>query len=263
MDSFYVFIFRNDVWIYIVSVMGLVWFINELGKSQRHLRQAVFGLEKERGRRARSSAIGFILFFSLVLSVVYYVNSQVIPTLPQTLFKPATPTPDIFTTPLSSPTPLGAVEMAPPTATVPLVPTITLPGQLIEATPALVDGTAETAIETPTPSGPTSTPFVACTLDLNISEPRGGGFVSGNVSFSGTADFANFGSYTLEANGPETSGQWASLTGRSPDRPVRDSFLASVNLSQWRSGPYLIRLRGTDSFGTDVGYCVIQVTLNN
>lgn len=262
MDSFYVFIFRNDVWIYIISVLGLFWFLNELIRSQRQLRQAVFGLEKERGRRARSSAIGFILFFGLVLSVVYYVNSQVIPTMPASMFKPATPTPDIFTTPLSSPTPLGAVEIAPPTATVPLVPTITLQGQPAQATTPPLEGTTESD-ETPTPAGPTSTPFVACTLDLNISEPRGGGFVSGNVSFSGTADFAEFGSYTLEANGPETSGQWASLIGRSPDRPVRDSFLASVNLSQWRSGPYLIRLRGTNSFGTDVGYCVIQVTLNN
>jgi hypothetical protein len=267
MEPIYVFIVRNDVWIYILSALGLFWFGSEFLRARRMLKRAVFGLEKERGQRIRNNALSLILLFSVIIGAVYYVNASIAPTLPPSLFRPPTPTPNIFVTPLSSPTPLRTQEIVPPSPTPPLVPTITLPGQLNGGAPA-TDGRdatpdgLETPLATDTP-GPTVTPFIACTIDLNISEPSDGGFVSGAFSFSGTADFADFLSYRIEANGPETNGQWASLLGRTVDRPVREGFLGNVNLSQWSSGPYLIRLVGTNTSGSDVGFCVIQVTIDN
>lgn len=260
MEPIYVFLIRNDVWIYILSALGLFWFGGELWRSQRMLRRAVFGLEKESSQRNRNNALAFVVLFSAIIGVVYYVNAEVAPSLPPALLRPPTPTPNIFVTPLSSPTPLGTQELPQASPTAPLVPTITLAGQngVIDAT-AAAQGTPTV---TPTPAA-TVTPFVGCTLDLNISEPADGGFVSGMVSFSGTADFPEFSAFRLEANGPETNGQWASLLGRSVERPVREGFLGNVNLSQWRSGPYLIRLTGINLAGSDVGYCVIQVTLDN
>ena len=266
MESIYVFLILNDVWIYILSALGLFWFINEYVRSRRILRRAMFGLERETGAHIRNNALVFIIIFASIIAFVYYVNSSIKPTLPETLFKPATPTPNIFATPLSSPTPLGTAELAQPSPTPILAPTVTLASQPDVAQPPgagqneaiLVDE----ATDTPTP-GPTITPFIDCTTDLNISEPRNGAAVADVITFSGTVDTADFLYYRLEANGPETGGRWASLLGRTIDQPVRDGFLGDANLSQWASGPYLIRLTAVNTAQSEIGQCVIQVTLSN
>ena len=267
MESLYVFLILNDVWIYILSVLGLFWFINEFVRSRRMLRRAMFGMERERGSYLRNNSLAFIILFATIIGVVFYVNDQVRPTLSEELFKPPTPTPDIFATPLSSPTSLSTSEVRPPSPTVELVPTITLPSQAGAPPPAATNEgdlqPTDEPINTPTPSGPTVTPFIGCNVDLNISEPRNGTAVSGLITFSGTADFTDFLSYELAANGPETDGQWASLLGRSIEQPVREGLLGTVNLSQWTSGPYLIRLTAVNTTQSPVGQCVIQVTLSN
>jgi hypothetical protein len=268
MEPLYVFLILNDVWIYFLSVLGLFWFINEFVRSRRILRRAMFGLERERGGRLRNHSLAFIILFATIIGTVYYVNAQVRPTLSEELFKPPTPTPDIFATPLTSPTALSTPEVQPPSPTPELVPTITLPSQPGEAPPPAVTGegdappTAE-PINTPTPAGPTVTPFIGCNVDLNISEPRNGAAVAGLITFSGTADFPDFLSYELAANGPQTNGEWASLLGRAIEQPVREGLLGTVNLSQWSPGPYLIRLTAVNSTQSPVGQCVIQVTLSN
>ncbi|MCP4427444.1 MAG: hypothetical protein GY803_23390 [Chloroflexi bacterium] len=261
MESLYVFLILNDVWIYILSALGLFWFINEYVRSRRILRRAMFGLEWEKGTRLRNNALAFIIIFAAIIGLVFYVNSQVKPTLSEDLFKPPTPTPDIFSTPLSSPTPLGTAEIILPSPTPPIVPTITLASQPGE--PPVAEPPVSEPTESPTPPGPTVTPFIGCTFDLNISEPGNGAFVAGAITFSGTADTEDFHHYRLEANGPETNGDWASLLGREVDQPVRDGFLGNVNLSQWANGPYLIKLTAVNTTQSEVGQCVIQITLNN
>jgi hypothetical protein len=260
MNQFYVFILRNDVWIYIVSALGLFWYINEFIRAQRQLRVAVFNLERETNTQVRNTALVIILILSGIIAGVYYVNTQVAPTLPASLLRPATPTPDIFRTPLASPTPLLTRQ---PTSTPPLVPTITLasnPGEP-SSNPAEEEATPEetaTAVGTPLPP---PTPSVGCTIQLNITQPRNGSVVSGTIMFNGTADFEELSYYTLEANGPQTGGQWASLLGRNIEQTVQDGFLGSVNLSQWEPGPYLIRLAAADQSQSIISQCVIQVTL--
>jgi hypothetical protein len=266
MERVYVFILRNDIWIYILSILGIFWYGSQYLQARHKLQRAMFGLERERGSQIRNTAIFFLFFFTGLAGIVYYVNASIAPTLPPDLLKPPTPTPNIFATPLSSPTPLGTAEIRAPEPTPALVPTITLasqPGGI--ATPAAnaSPGADEEVAGPPTPGGPTPTPFVDCTVDLNITEPSNGSVVAGLINFSGTADTPNFGHYTLEANGPETTGSWASLLGRTIDRPVRDSFLGNVNLSEWAGGPYLLRLTAVDANGNETGQCVIQVTLDN
>jgi hypothetical protein len=258
MDRFYVFILRNDVWIYIVSALGLFWYLNEFIRAKRALRVAVFNLERETNTQIRNTALIIILILSGIIGGVYYVNTEV--TVPASMLRPPTPTPDIFRTPLASPTPLLTRQATP---TPPLVPTITLannPGE-----PALNPSDAEaTPEETATVVGtplPPPTPDVGCTIQINITEPRNGSVVSGTIMFNGTVDFEDFGFYTLEANGPQTAGQWASLLGRNIEQTVQDGFLGSVNLSQWESGPYLIRLSAADQAQNIISQCVIQVTL--
>jgi hypothetical protein len=268
MERAFIFILRNDVWIYILSVLGIIWYTNQLFQSRKILRRAMFGLEREKGRKMQTTAVFFLLFFGGTIAFVLYVNNTIAPTIPDSAWKPPTPTPNIFATPLSSPTPLGTAEIRPPDPTPELVPTITLASDAINPPttsdnedPQLTDLTP--IPNTPTPSGPTPTPFVDCTVDLNISEPSNGSVVAEVINFRGTANTPNFAYYRLEANGPETDGVWASLLGRDMDQPIRDNFMGNVNLSQWGDGPYLIRLTTVDQSGFVTGQCVIQVTLDN
>lgn len=263
MEPIYVFLILNDVWIYILSTLGLFWFLNEFIRSRRILRRAMFGLEKETGTNIRNRSIAFIILFTSIIGIVYFVNSQIRPTLPETLFKLPTPTPDIFSRPLSSPTPLGTAIIAQPSPTPPLVATITLASQSGIGSESGISGEDQTGFAEPSPIGPTVTPFTGCNNNLNIEEPKNGAFVAGLITFTGTASTEDFLNYKLEANGPETSGRWASLLGRSIDQPVQNGFLGNVNLGQWANGPYLIRLTTLNTAQSVVGQCVIQVTLGN
>ncbi len=255
MEPFIVFIIRNDVWILILCAMGLFWYITELFRARRLLRRAMFGLERETGTRMRNNALLFITIFASIVLLVYYVNTRVAPNLPPEVLNPVpATTPDIFLTPLSSPTPLGGPAEQQPTPTPPLAPTVTLPG----SGPPQDDGSPDAPIPAVTP-----TPFVACTQDLNFTQPRDGAGVQGEVSFFGTADTPEFGFYTLEINGPQTQGQWASLLGRNVDTAVREGFLGESNLGVWENGPYLVRLTAVDSSGNVTGQCAISVTLVN
>lgn len=166
MEPFIVFIIRNDVWILILCAMGLFWYITELFRARRLLRRAMFGLERETGTRMRNNALLFITIFASIVLLVYYVNTRVAPNLPPEVLNPVpATTPDIFLTPLSSPTPLGGPAEQQPTPTPPLAPTVTLPG----SGPPQDDGSPDAPIPAVTP-----TPFVACTQDLNFTQPRDG-----------------------------------------------------------------------------------------
>lgn len=255
MDAFFVFIIRNDVWILILCAMGLFWYFTEFIRAQRLLRRAMFGLERETGTRMRNNALLFIGIFTAVILLVYFVNARIAPTLPPEVLNPRpVATPDIFLTPLSSPTPLGGPVDQQPTATPPLAPTVTLPG----AAPPPGEGT-----QAPPTLAVTPTPFIACTQELNFTQPRDGAGVQGEISFFGTADTPNFGYYTMEINGPQTQGQWASLLGRDVDTPVREGFLGESNLGVWENGPYLVRLTAVDNAGNITGQCAISITLVN
>ncbi len=273
MDRIYVFILRNDVWIVILASLGLIWYISEYIRSRRLLKRAVFGLERERGTELRNRATLFILGLTAVIALILYVNITVAPNLPATLLRPPTPTPNLQRPPLTSPTPLATT---PPTPTPPIAPTITLSGQPAIPPPpnpitnsgditvgaATREPGADTAVSITTPLIP-PTPFIGCNLQLTLSEPRNGAVVIGGIEFFGTVNTPDFGGYTLEANGPQTNGQWASLLGRTFTEPVLDSLLGNVNLSQWQPGPYLIRLTAVDANQNPAYQCVIQVTLED
>jgi hypothetical protein len=255
MDRLYLFIIRNDVWIYIVSILGFVWYLSEFIRSSRLLRRAVFNLERETGARIRNNALGFMLFFGVLIGGVYFVNTRIAPELPAELLLPPTPTPNIFATPLASPTPIGPTFPENPQASLPaLAATVTLPGSSNPATSA--EGPPAATPE-PIPS-----PFVACTDTLNLTEPRDGSAVGGDIIFIGTANTGEGHTYMLETNGPQTAGEWAPMLNEAQPQPVFEDVLGRANLVQWLSGPYLVRLLARDANGNDIGQCVIQLTLD-
>lgn len=271
MDRIYVFIIRNDVWMLILASMGLIWYISEFLRARAQLKRAVFGLERERGTQRRNNALLFILMLSGVIGLVLYVNYQIAPTLPTTVLRPNVDPPALGT-PLAPPT---AVATTPPTPTPPLVPTITLASQpgvppAVDAVPVDEQTTitdtqnaeGDTAVSLPTFSVP-PTPVIGCNLTLTISEPRNGAVISGPIEFFGTVNTPDFGGFTLEANGPQTNGQWASLLGRTIEQSVQDGLLGNVNLTEWESGPYLVRLTAVNTNQVELYQCVIQITLEN
>jgi hypothetical protein len=261
MERIYLFFIRNDVWIYIVCALGLFWYITEFIRTQARLRRAMFSLERETALRVRNNALSFILFLGGLAGFVYYVNARIAPDLPAELFMPPTPTPNLFATPLPSPSPMGgpAEETGPGIAPV-LAPTVTLPPELGGPVPPTTDPAAVPGEVTPEAFG---TPFAECTDRLMIAEPFNGAAVLPSIVFRGTADTGESHSFIVELNGPQTSGGWAPIAQQSSPQPVINGDLGAADLSQWASGPYLVRLRAMDRAGSDVGYCVIQITLDN
>ena len=259
MDRIYLFLIRNDVWIYIVSTMALFWYLFELVRAVRALRQAMFNLERETATNARNHALSFIIFFATVIVVVFYVNRYIAPTLPDELLHPAAPAPSILTTPLAPPTPLGPVtagggELVEVPA---LAPTATFPG----SGPAeVITDTQE--VEESEPVVGTPTPFAECIPELMISEPLNGSVVFRRATFRGTANTGELHQYVIELNGPQTTGTWAPISPEPMNQPVMDGDLGEADLSQWMRGPYRVRLRALDANGGELGVCTIQIILD-
>ena len=232
-----------------------MWYIGELIRAQRALGRAMFNLERETATRLRNHALSFVLFFVTVVGVVYYVNRFVAPDLPEEVLSPLTPTPDIFATPLASPTPLttpladGAIA-APPV----LAPTATVFG-------AVVAPITDTLPADDIAAAPT--PFAGCIPLLTITEPLNGAVVFQRARFRGTANTGDLHRYVVELNGPGTDGTWLPLTDEPVSQPVVEGELGEIDMSQWASGPYLARLRALDTVGQELGVCTIQVTLDN
>lgn len=260
MDAIFVFLIRNDIWIYILSTLGLLWYLAELLRAQSALRRAMFGLERETALRTRNTAFFFICVFGGTIGLVTYANEVVRPTLPESMLRPPTPTPGTGqnqTTTEATETTADATEPG-TTPTSPVAPTVTLPGDAAGGT-----GVTETPTPGPTPTpSPTARPVAGCAPNAFIREPASGKRVAGTVNIYGTADTPDFGYYELEISGPQTNGAWANLIGRRVTQGVEDGFLGgNVNLSQWEPGSYLLRLTVGDSQEQVTNQCVVDIVL--
>lgn len=258
MDQFYVFVIRNDVWLYIVSILGLVWYVMKLWQARRILKGAMFGLERERGQRLRNRALVLVILCISIISLVTYVNLEVSPTLPAELLRPPTPTPNIFATPLSSPTPQNPAGVPPSPV---LAPTATLPDQSgSESSPA---GIEPPLVETivPTPTGTLSVQIGDCPTNAQITSPPSGAFTDGALTIFGTAESEDFGRYDIEAYGPQTGEVWLSILSDGGQSEVLDGILASVDLSTWLPGTYFIQLQLFDSVGEQSEQCTIEIII--
>jgi hypothetical protein len=251
MDRIYVFLIRNDIWIYILSAIGLVWYLTEYWRSRRILRSAIFGLEKEKGGRIRQRAITLIILFLGIIALVTYVNLSIAPTLPVELLKPPTPTPNIFSTPLSAP----ASSLPQGTATLEIAPTVTLPGS----------GIVETASSNsaPTIGEPTETPYPEiltgdCSPEIIITSPPDGTAVGNFLTLFGTVAGEQLDSYNLEISGPESGGNWNTQSDAS-NLAVQDGILGTLSFDGLPIGIYFVRLRAFSGDGVEMGHCTIEL----
>lgn len=262
MEPIYVFLIRNDVWIYILSALGLLWFGADLVRTAGRARRAMFGLERETALRARNRSLLFVSILLAIIVSVVYVNREIAPDLPPTLLKPPTPTPD----PLSLPAaPVPGTPAADMTPTSPVTaPTVTLPGGAAPPTET-PDSTGQPAMtRTPLSAATQSVRVSGCAPAANIVEPGNGAVVNGILNVFGNANTRDFGYYELEISGPQTNGRWASLLGRRITQTVDDGFLGgNINLTQWASGSYLVRLTVANSDGDNTHQCAVDIVLDN
>lgn len=267
LNPVYVFLIEWDIPIYFIATIGILLNLGRLWLAQRQLRRSMFNVEREHGQRMRTSSLLGILLFGLIFGLVTYINAEVAPGLPPELLQRATPIPNVFATPLSSPTPDQQNQdgFVRPRVTPNLAATATLPGA------ALVEGDpAETPVPTNTrPSDEPETEEVfipeggGCTPGANISFPRQNMTVFGTVTFSGSATDDSFGAYEVELRGPGTGNEWVNVLGGRSFVPVSNGELASVDLGILENGPYNVRLTIVDAAGGLTSRCTISVEINN
>lgn len=256
MEQFYVFLIKNDVWIYFLCGLGAIWYGYEFIRGSRALQRAHFSLERERASRRRNGSFLFLLFFVCVAALVTFVDVRIQPTLADELLNPPTPTPRAFVTPFVENVELTPTRRVLPTPTSILAPTATLRTPLTPTPTRVVaiEGVPTLAVE-PLRQG--------CEPGVDITQPSSGSTVKAGVSVFGSADSNSFRSYVLEINGPETSGEWTSITPVAITQAVPNGFLGSANLEEWASGVYQIRLTVLAGNNVQTGQCVIQIGLNN
>jgi hypothetical protein len=251
MDRIYVFLIRNDIWIYFLSAIGLVWYLTEYWRSRRILRSAIFGLEKEKGGRIRQRAITLVILFLGIIALVTYVNLSIAPTLPIELLKPPTPTPNIFSTPLSVP-PSAATQG---TVTLEVAPTVTLAGSgILETASSDSASIIEGPTETPDPEILTGD----CSPEINISSPPDGTAVGNSLTLFGTATGEQLASYNLETLGPDSDGNW-NLRSDANSPAVQDGILGTLSFDGLPTGIYYVRLRAFSGDGVEIGHCTIEL----
>jgi hypothetical protein len=222
----------------------------------------MFNLEIETATSSRNHSLSFLLFFAFVIGSVYYVNRNIAPNLPAELLVPITPTPDVFATPLTPPTPLSTAAAEGESIFAPvLAPTVTLPSAPGLGSTEPISGTQTAGGEATPEASPT--PFEACIPELNISEPLNGSVAFQRIVFRGTANTGELHQYVIELQGPQTVGVWAPITQENADQPIINGDLGQADLSTWEEGPYLVRLRALDAGGRELGICQIHITLDN
>jgi len=250
MERFYVFILRNDIWIYILAALALTWYVTEFLRARRLLKSAIFGLEKERGNRIRNRSLFLVLLSLLIISLITYINLSIAPTLPPELLRPPTPTPNVFATRLSPPT-LLATEGS---ATFVIAPTVTLAGSA-----PTVESTRDQLPE----EEPTSTPGIDiatgdCGPEVIITSPPDGTAVRETLTVFGTASGEGFKEYSLAYLGDLTAGDWQVIS-EIASQPVLDGILGTVELQSWPPGTYFLRLQVVNQDDAITGQCVIEL----
>jgi hypothetical protein len=100
-----------------------------------------------------------------------------------------------------------------------------------------------------------------CPSNARITSPPIGALTNGAFTIFGTADSEDFGSYRIEAIGPQTGETWLSILSDEGQSAVVDGILASPNISNWLPGSYLIQLQLFDSAGEQTDICTIEIVL--
>lgn len=219
MAAVYRFLASFEVWIYIGLALGGLFAFRWLWFSWREWQHAVFQLEREISmRRLRQAATLSALIVTLFCGEVI-LASFVFPSLPADFFLP-TPTLNLLVTPTGTLSPEQATSLA----------------------------------NTPLP--PAGSASSGCTPRLNITSPKAGSEVQGQVEIVGTVDVPNFGFYKYEI-APVGSETWATIAAGTEVKHAEP--LGKWNTVTLTPGDYQLRLVATDNQGQTLPPCIILV----
>ncbi|HSH02410.1 MAG TPA: hypothetical protein VLL52_07810 [Anaerolineae bacterium] len=104
MEAVYIFFIKYDVPIGIVATLTAAWYITEFFRARASLKTAIFTLEREKSQAAFNRSLLFLLVCFGLLGLIYYVNTNIAPTIPEDRLYAPTPTANPFITPFASPT---------------------------------------------------------------------------------------------------------------------------------------------------------------
>ncbi len=225
---------RYQNFIYIVLVIGAVWYLRAFLGFHRKLRFSVFGLERETYSLARARSLTLLIVI-IAFGGLVFLTGVVDPE-------------DLELIIGAEPTQASLLITAESTATVDQQ--ILLPGQP-SPTPA---GTPTPVAEnTPIPAG-----SVGCeNQQARISSPLPGAVLAGPVEVLGTANIVNFAFYVLEIS--TLGDNW--LTVFTGNVPVIEGPLGTWDASLQSPDNYGFRLIVYDGSGAFPEPCVIPITI--
>lgn len=215
------FFSKYSLGVYLILILGLLFTIRSFLNTLREQRDLIFGLEREIIHHRIVKSITSLIIIGLLIIGEFTLVTFLSPTLP------------------------ASTQLTTPTINPLLIP---------QGTISLGQGTE--SLET---LQPVSTQIKAsgCIIgQINITEPKAGQEIQGDVTLIGTADIPNFGFYKYEY-APQGSENWATiLAGR---EPVVDGKLGNWDLTELTPGDYVLRLVVFDNINTEMPICLIPV----
>jgi hypothetical protein len=218
--------FRDyEIWIYVILGALALWQIRKFSVAWEELRGAFFGMERATAQSRVNSAATMVVLLIIMAIAEFTIVTFVVPTLPGANLLP-TPMLDLLAT---------------PTTTLPA--STQNPDQTQEATP--------TPGELPAAEG--------CVPEqINITSPKNGDRISGNITIQGSANILNFGFYTLQIAHP---GDAVWLPIQVGQQLVNKDILGTWDTSSITPGDYMLGLVVTDNVGSELTPCAIRVTV--
>lgn len=214
--------------IYALLAIGLAIGLVRLRQARLESREAIYGLEREIAHRHTSQAIttvtlvGFLAVAEMVLIVF------LAPSLP------------------------AFAQLPTPTGNILAMQTGTLSREMIETLTAMPPGPTPTLLQ---PSG--CIPGV-----VNITLPKPGDEVKGDIVLQGDANIPNFGFFKYEF-APLGTDSWSTIEAGRKVTTNENHELGHWNTLNVPQGDYQLRLVVTDNKGNALPACVIPVRVKN
>jgi hypothetical protein len=215
------FFSNYSLWVYLILIIGLLISLRDLLSTLNEQRDLFFGLEREiTHNRVVKSVTGMIIIGLLIIGEFTLVTF-LSPTLP------------------------ASTQISTPTINPLIIPQGTI-----------ITGQGTAPFETPLAVS-TQLQASGCIIgQINITEPKAGQEIQGEVKLIGTADIPNFGFYKYEY-APQGSDTWSTiLAGR---EAVINGELGYWDLTELTPGDYLLRLVVFDNVNTELPICIIPV----
>lgn len=215
-----------EVWIYLLLGLGGLIYIRRFILSWQELREAGFGLERERAQsRLNQSASVLVLLLTMAVAEFVLV-SFIAPSVP------------------------GATPLSTPTLDLLATPTFTL-------SPATSEGTQNAARLTPTVVQSTEAASGCIPGKIEITSPKNGQEVSGVVEVMGNAYIPNFGFYKYEMKRPDEP-SWSTIAAGNAI-VQNGGKLGDWDTRRYPPGEYQLGLVIVDNKAQPSAHCVITV----